>query len=506
MTYPLSSTFAAAFVRRLQSAHTNDEHHLETATSEIPAYNCFNPADLKHLLQQGVAQSFTLGTGASIFTQTLLPAILSAQHEVILVTCFWAPSKTLTALSRALEELAEERQAQQAQTGSLPPLRVRICLSSTSFFQKLFHTSSDQGYQYPPTAWSSKLGLPSAEVLRAGNIDLRVKSLFFLPFSVMHPKFLIVDQQRAFLPSCNVSWESWLEGCIEVTRSPDGVDDAIDGLLEFYKRVWDREYEFHRGAPRDAAQYGASTPSSLIRVEPVESPAHITINLQPAPISTTKTIWLPSSHHRNPRFRLFPWLSTPPPPPTPLNIALQQLFETAHAEIYIQTPDFTSAPALDGILEALKRGVNVTIVTSRDMKIHEQLLTAGTTTTWCVRRLVAQYRKLSLQRISTSQSIANRMDDDLEAQLRSLGRLKVAYFRPRRGIVAEEEPIHSHLKLTIIDDEFTVLGSGNMDRASWYTSQELGVLFQSNTLAGLLQTTVQQITTGRLDFVYESKR
>lgn len=496
MTYPVSSSFATAFIRRLQAAQINNENRQEGAVSEIPDYDYSDPADLKHLLQRGVAQSFTLGTGASIYTQTLLPAILSARREVILVTCFWAPSKTLTALSCALEELAKKRQAQRARSESLPALRIRICLSSTSFFQKLFHPSSTQGYQYSPSAWVSKLGLPSADVLAAGKIDLRVKSMFFLPFSVMHPKFLIVDQQRAFLPSCNVSWESWLEGCIEITRTPDAPDDAIDGLLDFYSRVWDQEYDFHVG--RDASDIETSTTLSLARVQPTTSPAHSSVNLQPDPISITETIWLPSSHHRNPRFRLFPWLPTHPPPATPLNVALQQLFEMAHADIYIQTPDLTAAPALAGIMEALKRGVNVTIVTSRDMKIHEQLLTAGTTTTWCVRRLVAQYRKL------ISQDNVSRNGDDLEAQFCSPGRLKVAYFRPRGGIVPEEEPVHSHLKLTVIDEEFTVLGSGNMDRASWYTSQELGFLFRSKTLAGLIQTAVDQVTTGRLDIVFES--
>lgn len=33
----------------------------------------------------------------------------------------------------------------------------------------------------------------------------------------------------------------------------------------------------------------------------------------------------------------------------------------------------------------------------------------------------------------------------------------------------------SHVKCTVVDDELVVLGSENMDRASWFTSQELGV-------------------------------
>jgi phosphatidylserine/phosphatidylglycerophosphate/cardiolipin synthase-like enzyme len=44
---------------------------------------------------------------------------------------------------------------------------------------------------------------------------------------------------------------------------------------------------------------------------------------------------------------------------------------------------------------------------------------------------------------------------------------------------APDEPAVSHLKMTLVDGRFLVLGSGNMDRASWFTSQELGMLFHS---------------------------
>ena len=57
------------------------------------------------------------------------------------------------------------------------------------------------------------MGLPAPDQLE--GIDLVVKSVFVRPFSVMHPKFIIMDRQRLLLPSCNVSWEDWFEGCIE---------------------------------------------------------------------------------------------------------------------------------------------------------------------------------------------------------------------------------------------------------------------------------------------------
>ena len=54
------------------------------------------------------------------------------------------------------------------------------------------------------------------------------------------------------------------------------------------------------------------------------------------------------------------------------------------------------------------------------------------------------------------------------------GKLKISYFRAKPS-AGDNEPRRSHVKCTVVDEEVVVLGSGNMDRASWYTSQELGI-------------------------------
>ncbi|KAI0595305.1 hypothetical protein F4775DRAFT_376825 [Biscogniauxia sp. FL1348] len=478
---------------------------------EFPDYPLSDP---RSLITTSCPRSFQTGTGASIYTQSLLPAILHARNEVILVTCFWAPSSTLTALRETLEELASlrrerirEQQAAGPDEDAVTPLRIRICFSSRSLLQKLFHTSSEHGFVYPPSAWPVQLGLPSQSTLEAGLIDLQVKSLFFLPFSVMHPKFLIVDRQRAWLPSCNISWESWLEGCVEITG------DAVSELLIFYRSVW----EAHSSEAADSVQrasiqftsvhYRPRSPSSL-GLTSIKSPAsHF------APIGdelVVPTVLLPSSHHRNPMFRPLPWYASPSPPRTPLNCAIIRLLEMAESSIYMQTPNLTSAAVIDAVLEALDRGVDVDIVTSKGMMLLEQIVTAGTTTSLCLRSFIRQYRKrqdvqAQRQRLPSRGDLDTAID--LEAQPPQLGTLKIYYFHPhptQRSKGVTEEPIHSHLKLTIVDGQFTVLGSGNMDRASWFTSQELGILFQSTAFAKTVREVVSEALEGRLDPVFDS--
>ncbi|KAI1342300.1 hypothetical protein F5Y15DRAFT_337091 [Xylariaceae sp. FL0016] len=499
----------APFARFRDPWITTLQSQLTSTRSELPEYAVSDPGSL---ILTSRPRSFEVGTGASIYARSLLPAILNAKKEVILVTCFWAPSSTLTCLSKTLEALAavrQERVQHENVAGPdeevIPPLKIRICFSSRSLFQKLLHTSSRDGYTYPPSSWATKLGLPSPEVLEAGRIDLQVKSLFFLPFSVMHPKFLIIDRQKAWLPSCNVSWESWLEGCVEIAG------DAVQGLLRFYYEVWDRDLkrgdqgQVHEGFESQCTNLKPPQASS-IGLSAIQSPASFFIRLED---TTLPTVLLPSSHHRNPQFRPFPWQSSSKCPPTPLNYAVLRLLEMAERNIYVQTPNLTCAAVLDALLDALDRGVNVTIVTSKNQMVLEQLLTAGTTTSLCLKSLIRRYDRLrdvrwprDIHGDDDSRSLA-----DVEAQIGRRGSLKISYFRPRpenRAKGVPEEPVHSHLKLTIVDGQFTILGSGNMDRASWFTSQELGVLFQSIDFVAAINNALDEALDARLDTWFKS--
>ena len=95
-----------------------------------------------------------------------------------------------------------------------------------------------------------------------------------------------------------------------------------------------------------------------------------------------------------------------------------------------------------------------------------------------------------------------------------MGRLKVGYFigdnegeQLDRGSGGRFQK--SHVKCTVVDGDgdgaVVVLGSGNMDRASWFTSQELGVAIEDPAVVkdvwGQLETRLE----GRVEryFVWE---
>lgn len=172
---------------------------------------------------------------------------------------------------------------------------------------------------------------------------------------------------------------------------------------------------------------------------------------------------------------------------------LLELFATAREGISIQTPNLTSPPVLEGLINAVRRGVNVHIVTSARLMILEQLVTAGTTTDRCVRRFIKTYQTLAKPKPS---------GHDVEQGLLPPGRLQIAYYQPRPGVA--DEPVQSHAKLTIVDREVVVFGSGNMDRASWYTSQELGVAVYSKSLVAAVMGKLEQERSGRTHAVFDS--
>jgi phosphatidylserine/phosphatidylglycerophosphate/cardiolipin synthase-like enzyme len=465
------SSITKTWLSELNSQRSSLQH-------DDPSYYSFNP---ETLITTSEPVRFTLGSGTQILS-SVLSACAATNHELIIVTCFWARSQSQKRIASLLRTLSSKALSQGRK------IRVRICFSSLSLWQKLFQTSSLEGKIYPPGSWPS-LGLPRQEEMQ--GLALVVKSIFVRPFSVMHPKFILVDRKTAFLPSCNVSWEVWFEGCIEMKG------EIVEKLFDFWKLFW--------------GGVGPAPPSDREVEEPVQAlpdSALLSQTLFP-PISTpTQTILLPSPHHQDPHFRPFSsWFT--PPPTTPLNTFLLQLFASAQKSIFIQTPNLTSRPVTSALYCALNRGIDVHIVVSSRLQLLEQFVTAFTLTEYETWKLQRRYRAL------WRQYMKHRYNPEIG--LREPGTLRIGYFHKKGGMWERiggkwrkrgidvmkcmDEPVKSHFKTTIVDGEVTVMGSGNMDRASWYTSQELGVAFFGAEFAGIVKGSVDKGLEERVKYV-----
>ena len=451
---------------------------LETSSEQTADRPNYWTADPSSLLTTSTIHSIDLATGNRVLA-SILRAIEAAETEVIFVTCYWAASDSLNRICDSLRKLSSK-----ALAGGRT-ISVRICLSSSGLLQKLFHTQSAAGKVYEPGEWSKALGLPGSDELK--GLDLQVKSVFLLPISIIHPKFVVVDRKRAFLPSCNVSWEEWFEGCLELSGPVVGQ----------FVRFWDEFWADERDRELSNTTFTPSSKATAEYTESTDRPGELYHHsFAPAAVQSIQTLFLPSPHHRNPRVTL-PWQAAAPAPSTPLNIFLLQALGSARSYIYIQPPNLTSHPAITALLAALERGVNVTIVTSERLQLLEQIITAGTTSPRCVSKLIAQHQALANLRGDGHRDVED------TAALR-LGKLKVSYYKPKDGQeVSHDEPVQSHFKLTIVDGEVAVFGSGNMDRPSWYTSQELGVAFFDRGFVGRVEEGLEEALSGRRKLAYD---
>lgn len=457
-------------------------YDLERAAHETeqddPNYYAQSP---RSLIATANVESFITGTGSSIYDD-IAPLLEQTEHELILVTCFWASSTTRDRLNVVLRKLSDK-----AVRRGTNKIRVRICFSSSSLFQKLFHSQTASGQDYPASQWAKKFGLPDPAELN--GLNLKIKSVFMLPFSVMHPKFIIVDRQVVVLPSCNVSWEEWFEGAITMRGA------VVSQFLKFYWTFWERRTSPPSPLPEN--------PQSSITLHNKSSTTPPTTASQHTdwPANSTPTLFLPSPHRRNPNFNPFGPATAPP---TPLNTFLLTIFAKSERSIRIQTPNLTAPPVLSALLKALARGIDVSILTSARLMILEQLVTAGTTTARCISTLIKRYKALD------PRAAERAYDEEAAMAPSNIGKLHISFFEPRGGYKARGdeggEPQQSHLKMTVVDGEVVVLGSGNLDRASWFTSQELGVTFFGESVVKGVEEAVDRAVKGRERVVFDSEK
>lgn len=136
------------------------------------------------------------------------------------------------------------------------------------------------------------------------------------------------------------------------------------------------------------------------------------------------------------------------------------------------TPNLTEPTVLEAVRDALQSGVCVRIWTNRTLMTAEQIVTAGTTTPACVRSLE-----------KTSRGSRGKLDVHYFDDVQQGATKKSTPTDPTTTLGDRETtPVKLHAKVTIVDDDKVLLGSGNMDAASWRTSQELGVLIESRAV------------------------
>jgi phosphatidylserine/phosphatidylglycerophosphate/cardiolipin synthase-like enzyme len=157
---------------------------------------------------------------------------------------------------------------------------------------------------------------------------------------------------------------------------------------------------------------------------------------------------------------------------TPQNQAFTSALRHAKSTVFIQTPDLNAEDLLPEILSACRRGVKVSYYYCLGYNDAGELLPSQG---------------------GHNEMIAHHLYTELGAEHRE--NLEVYAYVAKDQI----RPIHNkfkqrscHIKLMIVDGHIGIQGNGNQDTQSWYHSQEVNVMIDSEQVVGRWMEGIRQ--------------
>jgi phosphatidylserine/phosphatidylglycerophosphate/cardiolipin synthase-like enzyme len=359
------------------------------------------------------------GTNPSFCKEIYYPSFVQAEHEVLLTTFLFDRGSPCAAVAaNALEQL-------NTKAGSLKR-RIRVYMIISTISELMFMNKKNgvdlatHSMRLPSAkhilakhgmspAEPGQFNLPSYQKL--SNLDFKIKAYHRWFVGAIHDKLLIVD------------------GKVLVTGSKNW--DMLHG------------YEY---ATRIEGPVAAVTRRAFVRMWQAElPPLPLPVPTNQEPEGQVPMLYLPRISN--------PHLSAPD---SPQNVAWLSAMDAAQTKVFIMSPNFVTKAIMNKVVETVKRGVKVTIITAfswNDVVSYFNRKSAGNN------RSVARkmYRKLK-----NDPAVKN---------------LEVCYFLGKRV----QPPKHdkkefAHVKFMAVDDEFVIFGSGNQDTQSWYNSSESNFL------------------------------
>jgi phosphatidylserine/phosphatidylglycerophosphate/cardiolipin synthase-like enzyme len=477
----------------------------------------------------GVVSPALMGTYGSIPLSVIAPledlvrhmsnVIVRAKKEVLFATCSWSASDAVTLITDALKELSRRAGARGER------VIVKIIFDKAGVKQFINHHQKVPVEVYT----NAKIQLPHPDEIP--NLDLEVSSLHVPLLGTLHAKFMVIDRQIGIVESnnmennANMEMMTHLEGPI--------VDSLYDSFLITWHDGFNPALPTHNSP---AAQGGFSTsndpsfqtlfPSNDQHVHPDQSDARVqqTIvqhgneakeHLSPhnpgdphyddtiaAEITRVQTMYTPGpgesrvsaiNRHLNDTSKSKAESTGPEPESgteftpyiahpkehmpmavvsrrphgspsnsdafVPQNEAFLSCIRNAKQSIFIQTPDLNASQLLPALAAAVKRGVEITYYVCLGYNDAGEMMPGQG---------------------GTNETFASKLYKELSPEERSL--LHVHWYTAKdqsKPIAHQFGQRACHVKLLIADGRVGIQGSGNQDTQSWYHSQEINVMIDS---------------------------
>ncbi|KAF9344014.1 hypothetical protein BGX26_004918 [Mortierella sp. AD094] len=428
--------------------------------------------------------------------------IVRAEREVFFITCSWSPSAAQRLIKDALIELSR-RAGVRGQKVVVKMMYDKATAANVIHPHQVVKPELYSG---------EKIQLPKPEEIP--NLDLEVISLHKLVLGTLHAKFCVVDRKAAAVMSNNMEDNDNVEMMIHV-EGPI-VDSIYDTALITWNNhlnpplpshdapatevglpTSDREPVYlDRGPSReqheiaadgqavrlpehmpDDPHWDANINGEITRMQSCYSMKPHESHLQAAnrqlnlacenkippsgpeiPEGEEMTPYISSTRAHGPG--LAPALR--PPKHAQRNEAWLSCIRNAQRTVFIQTPNLNAAPLVSALAAALKRGIQVTYYICFGYNDAGEILPGQG---------------------GTNDQAAQALVKSITAEERQ--RLHICYYVGKD----QDHPIHQsfkqkscHIKFLIVDEHVGIQGSGNQDTQSWYHSQELNIMLDSEEI------------------------
>ena len=447
--------------------------------------------------------------------------IVRARKEVLFATCSWSPSDAQKLVSEALKELSRRAGAR----GERVVVKVIYDKASAKQFINNHQKVSADVYS------GDKIQLPKPD--EVPNLDMEVSSFHVPLLGTLHAKFMVVDRQIGIVESNNmednanmemmthlegpivdslydcflVTWHDKFDPPLPTHNSParqGGFSTSNEASFQSLFPSIDRpEYPsgvdaraqqeiVHQAAEAksqlaphmpDDPHYDESLAAEITRVQSMYSPRANDNETQVSAINrhlndTSKSKATPTAPEPDKGHEFTPYIAhatetfpialvsrRPHGPPSnsdafvPQNEAFLSCIRNAQSSIFIQTPDLNASQLLTALVAAIKRGVEVTYYVCLGYNDAGEMMPGQG---------------------GTNETFASKLCSHLSPEERA--RLHIHWYTAKD----QSKPIHHqfkqracHVKLLIADGHVGIQGSGNQDTQSWYHSQEINVMIDS---------------------------
>ena len=436
--------------------------------------------------------------------------IVRAEREVFFITCSWSPSVAQRLIKDALIELSK-RAGERGQ-------RVVVKM----MYDKASAKNAVGAHQVVKLeAYTGKtIQLPHPEEIP--HLDFEVISLHRLVLGTLHAKFCVVDRKVAAVMSNNMEDNDNLEMMTHV-EGP-----IVDSLYDTALITWNNHLNpplpshdapategglptsgqepFYMDRPvgreqhqiandgraarlpehmPDDPHYDVDLNGEIMRMQSCYSDKRSETHLQAVNRQLNlacKTPISPSGPEIPDGQEMTPYIATMTSSPVPMalvsrppygpvskhnvyvpqNEAWLSCIRNAERSVFIQSPDVNAAALIPALAEALKRGVEITYYVCFGYNDAGEIIPGQG---------------------GTNDQVAQNLVKEISPAERKL--LHICYYVGKD----QDHPIHQsfkqrscHVKLLIADDHVGIQGSGNQDTQSWYHSQEINIMLDSEEI------------------------